>query len=999
MSRAYTYLLASAAVVCGAVPSAQAMTQVRRFDVAAQAASTGIPQFARQAGIEILVPASMVEGLSTNRVQGTMDVAAGLRVLLAGTDLVPVINGTSVVLQRRTPVRKVAYQQTPSTQSAPATPEADAQSVPDTAEDPSQAIVVSGIRRSLETAQAVKQEADQIVDSVVAEDVGKLPDVTAAESLARITGVQVTRAEGEASGTRVRGLPDVTTTYNGRDIFTAQGRNVALQDFPASSIGRIDVYKSGSANLQEAGIAGLIDVKSRKPFDFKGTRIVGGVTGVHWYQSQKLAADYNLLASTRWKTGIGEMGFLIEGSLTNNNFLDSARNVSQSILYRTTAPGTTAAPIRYPSFVNIVYTTGKRWRPSASAAFQWRPSSNLEIYLDGLFQGYRAQNENRNLTINTGPAATLSNVVYFPGTNLVQSMTATGGAFPTGVQNAIDAHTDTYQAGGGFIWKPGRLKITGDLALTDSTYTQRVFAFNYTLQSAPSRNFNFDTPDGAGGGTVTLNNFDLFAPTSFRMTGINETGQRNHGRDVQARLDLEAPVNFLGIDRIQTGIRYNNRDLDARNVSRTGTAPAGQIFTVLPLEYDAAPAGFGGDDVDTVHSWLTPTRDSLLAQADTLRTLSGVAKGAPAFGDPVYTGNEKGYAAYLQGHYAFDIGVPVDGLIGLRAVRTEDLINGIQRVTTGSGSTAVTTISPITKSSSYEDYLPNVSARVKFTPKLQLRLAFTQTRTRPSFDNLNPSITVSATGTCTGSTATNCSAASSGNPNLQPVRSTNYDASLEYYFSRSGAITVGAFHRDITGFINTTSSVIDDAQYGTIQVSRPENGGKGRISGIEAGFRTFLRAPWIPSFLSNFGVLANYTYLDHKSELSQALSATLPGMQPIAGVSNHIANGSVFYENKFFSARVSYNYRSKFVVSYDQVVDPDPASTLRTLATTENGRGTLDLSSTLSPTENFTLSFNATNLLGGAARNSRVFNAQGQSYVWQTRFLETVYRVGVRVRF
>lgn len=989
------YLLASAAIVCGAVPAAQAMAQVRRFDVAAQPASSGIPQFARQAGIEILAPSSIVDGLSTNRVQGTMDVAAALRVLLAGTDLVPVINGNSVILRRRSVDPRIAYARPAGTQSTPATPDTGEQAVP-AEPDATQEIVVSGIRRSLETAQAVKQEADQILDSVVAEDVGKLPDVTAAESLARITGVQVTRAEGEASGTRVRGLPDVTTTYNGRDIFTAQGRSVALQDFPASSIGRIDVYKSGSANLQEAGIAGLIDVRSRKPFDFKGTRIVGGVTGTHWFQSQKLAADYNLLVSSRWKTGIGEIGFLVEGSLTNNNFLDSARNVSQSILNRTGVAGTTGA-IRYPSFVNIVYTTGNRWRPSASAALQWRPSHDLEIYVDGLFQGYRAENENRNLSIGSGPAATLSNIVYFPGTNLVQSMTATGGAFPTGVQNAINAHTDTYQVGGGFIWKPGRMKVTGDIALTDSTYTQRVFAFNYTLQSAPSRNFNFDTPSGVGGGTVTLNDFDLFAPTSFRMTGISETGQRNHGRDVQAKLDIETPVELLVLDKIQAGIRYNNRNLDARNVSRSGTASAAQLFTVLPLEYDAALAGFGGDSVDTVHTWLTPTRDSILAQADTLRTIANVAKGLPAFGDPAYVGNEKGYAAYLQGHYSFNIGVPVDGLIGLRAIRTEDQISGIQRVTSG----GVTTIGPITKNSSYNDYLPNVSARVKFARDLQLRLAFTQTRTRPSFDNLNPSITIGTTTTCSVDATLQCSPASSGNPNLQPVRSTNYDASLEYYFTRSGAITVGAFHRDLTGFINSTSSVVNDPQYGRLEITRPENGGKGRISGVEAGFRTFLRAGWIPKVLQNFGVLANYTYIDHKSELAPTLARTLPGMQPLAGVSNHIANGSVFYENKFFSARVSYNYRSDFVVSYDQVADPAlPGSALGpTLPTTEKGRGTMDLSSTLSPNENVTLSFNVTNLLGGAARNSRVFNAQGQSYPWQTRFLETVYRLGLRVRY
>jgi iron complex outermembrane receptor protein len=993
MTRAHTYLLASAAIVCGAVPSAQAMAQVRRFDVAAQPASSGIPQFARQAGIEILVPSSIVDGISTSRVQGTMDVTAALHVLLTGTDLVPVVNGTSVVLKRRAPDRNIAYTQTAPAQSVPATPDSGTQTDP---ADPTQEIVVSGIRRSLETAQAVKQDADQIIDSVVAEDVGKLPDVTAAESLARITGVQVTRAEGEASGTRVRGLPDVTTTYNGRDIFTGQGRSVALQDFPASSISRIDVYKSGSANLLEAGIAGLIDVRSRKPFDFKEGRITGGVTGVHWFQSQKLAADVNLLVSQRWHTGIGEIGFLIEGSYTNNNFLDSARNVSQSILNRTGVAGVTGA-IRYPSFVNIDYVNGDRWRPSASAALQWRPNSELEIYFDGLFQGYRARNESRNLNIGTGVAAPITNIEYFPGTNLVHSMTATGGALPIGTQNATDGNTDTYQAGGGFIWKPGRLRVTGDIAYTDSTYTQNAFAFNYTLTTSPNRTFNFDTPEGVGGGTVVLNNYDLFNPALYRMTGISESAQRNHGSDVQARLDVEVPLATLGLTKLQAGVRYNNRDMDSSNVTRTGTAPAGQLFPVLPLEYDSALAGFGNDNVDTVHTWLTPTRDSLLSQADALRTLVGVAKGQPAFGAPTYVGNEKSYAGYVQARYEINLGVPIDGLIGLRAVRTEDQIDGLERVTTG----GVTTINPISKHNTYDDFLPNVSARVKFARNLQLRLAFTQTRTRPSFDNLNPSITIGTATTCSSDTTQICSPASSGNPNLQPVHSTNYDASLEYYFTRSGSLTVGVFHRDLTGFINNTTTILTDPQYGRIELNRPENGGKGRISGVEAGFRTFLRASWLPSFLSNFGVMANYTYLDHKSELAPTLARTLPGMQPLAGVSNHIANGSVFYENKAFSARISYNYRSKFISSYGQVADPAlPGSALGpTLPVNEDSRGTVDLSSTLNPTENITLSFNVTNLLGESASNARVFNAQGQSYPWQTRFLETVYRLGVRFRF
>ena len=375
---------------------------------------------------------------------------------------------------------------------------------------------------------------------------------------------------------------------------------------------------------------------------------------------------------------------------------------------------------------------------------------------------------------------------------------------------------------------------------------------------------------------------------------------------------------------------------------------------------------------------------------------------------PVYTGNEKSYSGYLQAKYEFDLGVPIDGLIGLRATRTETTINGLSRSTTSNGPV----VTPITRSNAYEDYLPNVSARIRFMPNLQMRLAFTKTRTRPGFGQLNPSLTIGAlpVGPCTpdpanpdaGPNNPDCiRPASSGNSDLNPIELTNYDASLEYYFSRSGSITVGVFRKDLNGFINSFTTDVPDSEFTRLRLTRPENGGKGEINGIEASARTFFRAPWLPEWLAGFGALVNYTYLDHEFELAPGLATTLPGPQRIAGVSDHVVNLSGFYENPWFSARVSYNHRSDFVVSYGQVVDPALGAGVfsPTLPVTEQGRGTLDFASTLSPIENVTLTFNATNLLGAAVRNARQFNAEGQTYPWQTRFLESVYRVGIRFRF
>ena len=98
----------------------------------------------------------------------------------------------------------------------------------------------------------------------------------------------------------VRGLPDFSTTYNGREIFTAQTRVVALQDFPSANIAAIEVFKSSTADLVEAGLAGLVNVRSRRPFDFEGFEFAGSVWGVYSKQADKLNPNVNLLITNRW---------------------------------------------------------------------------------------------------------------------------------------------------------------------------------------------------------------------------------------------------------------------------------------------------------------------------------------------------------------------------------------------------------------------------------------------------------------------------------------------------------------------------------------------------------------------------------------------------------------------------------------------------------------------------------------------------------------------------
>lgn len=150
-------------------------------------------------------------------------------------------------------------------------------------------VVVTGIRRSLSTAQEVKRNSDQIVDTIIAEDIGKLPDNNASEAIARVTGVQVNRSGDEANGVLIRGLPNVATTVQGREIFTADGRFVQVQDFPADSLAALEVFKANTAVNLEGGIAGLINVKLRRPFDLEkeGLTVAGGGRVIYYDQSRK----------------------------------------------------------------------------------------------------------------------------------------------------------------------------------------------------------------------------------------------------------------------------------------------------------------------------------------------------------------------------------------------------------------------------------------------------------------------------------------------------------------------------------------------------------------------------------------------------------------------------------------------------------------------------------------------------------------------------------------
>lgn len=876
------------------------------------------------------------------------------------------------------------------------------------------AIVVTGLRRSLQSARNIKRNSDQVVDAVVAEDIGKLPDITVSDTAARIPGIQVERGGGEANRVLLRGLDNTyyTTTYNSRELFTAETRSVALQDFPAGAIAAIEAFKTSTANLVEPGIAGLINVRSRRPFDFKGLEVAGSVWALRPNQSRDVSLNGNLLLSNRWRMGDGEMGALINFSYTRLHYQDSVRR--HGFWIADLAGG------RSPDFPEIHYNEGDRWRPSINGAIQYR-NGDLELYAEGLWQGYRERQLDSMWAqpLWGAPQADYSNLVFRDGSNQIVSGTVHNPGACCGVdgrawgfKGSTHRETNTYQFAVGGSYDAGPLRVTADLARTSSHFALRVESVDFQMAH---NNYDVNWYTGYVGGygpTFEVVGVDFRDPANYQYRGFYENYSDPKGKDWQGRLDFEYETGLGFVPKVQWGVRYVDRDASDRGGDFYWNARYLQVpISDVPLNYEMLHRAFRGDDhPPTPVSWLAPTYNSVWSDLRGFRQYNinllgyGSVDGPPINPARDYDINEKSLAGYGQLNLRAETGdVTFDGILGLRAVRTKENIQGM--VFQPSGLTAVD------YRNRYTDWLPNANLNVRFGNAWQLRLAATKTRTRPRFQDLNPALQLAPPNPGCNPAQTRCvRTGTGGNPFLKPFRSTNYDASLEYYFSPTGYATIGAFHRDIKGFIATQTFLYptpDPVTGFPLEITGPVNTNKGKIDGFEAQVRTFFDFGFMPTWARSFGIDANVTHINARADfvILSNLGAGFPGFVkrlPLPDVSKWNYNITGMYERGPISARLSYNWRGRY-----------PEGGLTNDGTfTRQGRAhpspRLDLSTSYTWNDNLTFFLDWTNILGNPFKSDivrRNYNmasgdvASTEVFPMVVRYEETVLSGGIRFRF
>lgn len=353
------------------------------------------------------------------------------------------------------------------TSAAPAAAaEAPAPAAADTTPAPAAIVTVTGVRRAAQTAQKIKQDSDNVIDSIVADDIGKFPDTNVAQTLARVSGIQVRRDAGEANTVLIRGLPGIATLLNGREMFTTTGRYIKLADIPSAMLQRADVYKSQSADQVEGGIAGVIDVRTNRPFDFKDFTASAQVGAKNKDKAKATDPELSGMVSNRWKTDIGEVGALFGVSSVKDRFHEERAFQTFPIDKSFAAPNLTG-----PDLVGLQDIYGQRKRQAANFALQWKPNADLEVYAEGLHSVYKNTDETDFFVgLPWATSADQIKVTKIPGTNQTDTITSTN-AFTILSARGRESTSTASQYAIGANWRvsPG-LRATTELATTRSKY-------------------------------------------------------------------------------------------------------------------------------------------------------------------------------------------------------------------------------------------------------------------------------------------------------------------------------------------------------------------------------------------------------------------------------------------------------------------------------------------------------------------------------------------------
>jgi iron complex outermembrane receptor protein len=902
-------------------------------------------------------------------------------------------------------------------------------------------IVVTGVRASLESATAQKRDADQVVDVVTAEDIGRFPTENVADASQRITGVQITRTRGNGAQASIRGLPTAFTRVqlNGSTLtnalFDLQGggaggtvdRSFDFRALPTDFVRTLEVTKSPTADQQEGGLSGTINVETVRPLDLGRTTVTGSAFGVYNTNYGEVTPRLSALASTTLLDG--RLGLLITGSYDRNKTETHGNGFDLINVFTERAP-TGAIPEGFDyngdgDFTDVVNVPGQirteifdedRERVNLAGVIEYEASDDLRLYVDGMYGRFNLTVDNyQNLHIFTNarrgsydPNFTeTTNVEGVAPTQLIfghETVTALaqGQVDVRGLnrQNRSIAHTYYGKTGAEFesdLWHADVSASYSKSDMVGDNLGLAQIAFFDTAFSCPPG----EQMCGIAFPAATQNIY--LDPTQAALASLNGAwGRQIDDEIMEFSANLSREFDDSIIRRISVGAVASWRNIyaDATSITVSGA----QLNTLLDLPAGPRPGTFGGGPYEMIvgarkgeflggysgsltfpTQWVSSDTGALLADL-TRAQLEGV-------GTNVLTPNltsiidlqEDIMAGYVRADFG-DADELVSGNFGLRVVRTETLSRGFGPDFTGivvnaesGGTVTVPAADTIEAPNSYTEFLPSFNLKLNMSDEFVMRFAASRTMARPNLADITPSTTITGAG--------NNFTIRAGNPYLEPFISLNFDASAEWYPNRDTTLTMALFMKDISTLVRPQSATVfkditfffastgvRELRSQAMQETIPTNQEGVTLKGLEVGYQQFFTG--LPGPLAHTGLQANYTFISNSDP------------QVLTAASKHNFNIGAFYENHGLAIRGSYTWRDKFVTQ--GLPDGNFG-----LGLTANVRSNLDLSISYDVTDFLTLSIQGTNVLDNADSDYTTLGNIPHRYSESG----AQYLAGARVRF
>jgi iron complex outermembrane receptor protein len=860
---------------------------------------------------------------------------------------------------------------------------------------PLEEIVVTGIRYSLKESLATKRASTNVVEVVTAEDIGKLPDKNVADVLQRVPGLNTQSAASGEGGfdennrVSIRGTSAslTQTTINGHSVATGDwfindqyataGRSVSYDLLPSEIVARTVVTKTQSADLIEGGVAGSIDLQTPKPLEFKETFTASGLAG-GVYSDLPSKTEPQLNALFNWQNG--QMGLLAMGFFEER---DSRRD-GQEILGYGAVPAATAAAWQaanpalpnaagaiYPTLIGQALFTQKREREGGLIDFEVKATDTLTLDLNGFYSRLLAHNVNDNfLMFGSNFIGSPNSGSYVPTALNVRNGTLVSGTWPTIpgapiANGAIPYNTAAYDQ----IVRPSSsgtyyIDLDASLLATDKLTFTAQLGYTHAVGDTPQET----DIESQGGNGVSYQLNGVNNPVSVNYPGLNTASPAQFFTDyafgsITHSVDEETYGQIDGLLKLDSGVfqsfkfgaRFAAHERNQEYPEKNGCPDCGATGPNPVFNGGAYPSnyanGLGGSGYPTN---IYINSNAAIQAFDALY----LSHGASRFYWPgQFEVKENDAALYAMANVGGD---GWSGNFGLRLAHTDN--TNFVNVSPGTNPITTSLFGPYTPTiykNEYLDFLPSANLKFDLTKELVLHVSAAQTVARPDYSALGAAISLTDLNQ-TGS---------GGNPKLKPVRSSNYDTTLEWYYAPQSLLQFSLFDMEMSSYVDFGTSTQNFFNLTKNLANQPYNitlpvNTTAEVRGAELA--------WTQPLGLGFGAQANFTYANGHTGLDT----------PMVGQSAITYNLGAYYEAHGFSAHLDYTYRSHYLVGLDH-----------SSAETEDGLGYLGAALNYSLTKNLSLSLNLLNLAnetlkyyGADTSQPRAFYTNGRQYYFGVRF-------------